>query len=49
VTVDIAFSDPLMWKPKGLIGPDLLAFAVIKPIAVPTLPPEQHLAEKVHA
>jgi hypothetical protein len=38
-----------MWEPDELIGPDLLAFAGIKPIAVPTLPLEQHVAEKVHA
>ena len=49
VTVDIAFSDPLMWEPEELIVSDLLAFAGIKPIAVPTLPLEQHVAEKVHA
>lgn len=31
------------------MGPDLLEFAGIKPIEVPVLPLEQHIAEKVHA
>jgi len=49
VIVDIAFSDPLNWEPEEIIGPDLLEFAGIKPIAVPVLALEQHVAEKVHA
>lgn len=46
--VDIGFSDPLGWKPETIRGPDLLAFADIKPIEVSILPIEQHIAEKVH-
>ena len=49
VMVDIAFSDPLKWKPEPIRGPDLLAFADIESIEVPGLPLEQHIAEKVHA
>lgn len=32
-----------------LRGPDLLGFAAIPPAEVPTVPIEQHIAEKVHA
>jgi predicted nucleotidyltransferase component of viral defense system len=49
VMVDIGFSDPLKWKPEPIRGPDLLAFADIRPTEVPVLPLEQHVAEKVHA
>jgi hypothetical protein len=49
VIVDIAFPDPLKWEPQRIVGPDLLEFAGIRPIEVPVLPLEQHIAEKVHA
>lgn len=49
VTVDIGFSDPLGWQPETLRGVNLLSFADIEPVAVPALPLEQHVAEKVHA
>jgi hypothetical protein len=49
VIVDIAFFDPLGWKPEKIMGPNILEFAGIKPIEVPILPLEQHVAEKVHA
>ncbi|MBI4870574.1 MAG: nucleotidyl transferase AbiEii/AbiGii toxin family protein [Candidatus Riflebacteria bacterium] len=49
VTIDIGFSDSLGWQPERLQAPDLLSFAGIEPIEVPTLPIEQHIAEKVHA
>jgi len=49
VIVDIAFPDPLKWEPERIVGSDLLEFAGIKPIEVPVLPLEQHIAEKVHA
>ncbi len=49
VLVDVAFSDPQLWAPEPVRGPDLLAFAGIEPSETPTLPLEQHLAEKVHA
>jgi hypothetical protein len=44
-----AFSDALKWEPEKIVGSDLLEFAGIKPIKVPVLPLEQHVAEKVHA
>lgn len=49
VTVDVAFADPAVFEPEVLRGPDLLSFADIPPVEVPTLPLEQHVAEKVHA
>jgi hypothetical protein len=49
VTLDIGFSDALGWQPERLRVPDLLSFAGIEAIEVPTLPLEQHVAEKVHA
>ena len=49
VTVDVGFTDPLTVVPEILRGPDLLSFADIPPVAVPTLPLDQHVAEKVHA
>jgi hypothetical protein len=48
VVVDVGFSD-LPLAPDRLAGSDLLAFAGIAPIVVPTVPLEQHIAEKVHA
>lgn len=49
VIIDINTSDPFVATPDRLKGPDLLGFAGFAPIAVPALPLEQHLAEKVHA
>lgn len=49
VLVDVGFSDPQLWAPEPVRGPDLLAFAGIEPCDPPTLPLEQHVAEKVHA
>lgn len=49
VIVDIGFSDPLAWQPEVILGTDILSFAGLDPIEVPTLPLEQHIAEKVHA
>jgi len=49
VLVDVGYSDPELWAPEPVRGPDLLAFAGIEPTEAPTLPLEQHLAEKVHA
>jgi hypothetical protein len=46
--VDVGFSEPLA-EPDEVIGPDLLAFADLPPIRVPTLPLPTHVAEKVHA
>lgn len=47
--VDIGFDLPPGWEPEVLIGPDLLSFAGIDPVAAPSLPLEVHVAEKVHA
>lgn len=49
VTVDVGFGDPVVTDPEIVRGPDLLNFADIPPIEVPTLPLERHVAEKVHA
>jgi hypothetical protein len=49
VTVDIGFGDFGPLDPEVLRGPDLLGFADIPAVEVPTLPLEQHVAEKVHA
>ncbi|UCC71562.1 MAG: nucleotidyl transferase AbiEii/AbiGii toxin family protein [Gemmatimonadota bacterium] len=49
VIIDVGFSDPVLWKPERLLGPDLLRFAGLGPVEVPGLPLEQHVAEKVHA
>lgn len=47
--VDIGFDLPPGWEPEVLIGPDLLSFAGIDPVAAPSLPLEVQVAEKVHA
>jgi hypothetical protein len=47
--VDVAFGDPLVGTPERVKGTGLLKFAGIAPPVVPTLPLEQHVAEKVHA
>jgi hypothetical protein len=47
--VDIGFDMPLDWEPETLVGPDLLGFAEIEPVAAPALPLELQVAEKVHA
>lgn len=47
--IDIAFSDPLAWRPDRLRGTELLDFAGIERIELPVLPLEQHVAEKLHA
>lgn len=49
VTIDVGFGDPPLSAPDVLRGPDLLSFAEIPPAEVPTLPLEQHVAEKLHA
>jgi hypothetical protein len=47
--VDVGFDMPPDWEPEVLIGPDLLSFAGIDPVAAPSLPLELQVAEKVHA
>lgn len=49
ITVDIGFGDPMTDVPELIQGPALLSFADISPVKVPTLPIEQHTAEKIHA
>ncbi len=49
VTIDVGFGDPVIAMPEIVHGPDLLSFAEIPPVEVPTLSLEQHIAEKVHA
>ena len=49
VTVDVGFGNQPQLEPEVLRGPDLLSFAGISPAEVPTLPLDQHVAEKVHA
>lgn len=49
VIIDIGFSDPVIFPPEILRGPDLLSFADIVPVEVPALSLAQHVAEKVHA
>jgi hypothetical protein len=47
--VDVGFDAPVDWEPDVLVGPDLLGFADIEPVAAPALPLELQVAEKVHA
>jgi hypothetical protein len=49
IRLDIGFGKLLDLPPDRLRLPDLLAFAELPPVEVPTLPLELHLAEKVHA
>jgi hypothetical protein len=46
--VDVGFSESIIERDE-LDGPDLLMFAGLSPIRVPTLPVSLHIAEKVHA
>jgi hypothetical protein len=48
-TLDIGFTDTIPAHPDAIRTSDLLTFAGIDPIELPTLPLAQHLAEKVHA
>jgi hypothetical protein len=48
-TLDIGFTDTIPAHPDAIRTSDLLAFAGIDAIELPTLPLAQHLAEKVHA
>lgn len=49
LSVDVGFGDRLSAEPDVLTGPNLLQFADVAPVPVPTLPLAQHIAEKVHA
>lgn len=48
VVVDVGFAPPST-TPDLVEGPDLLAFADLEPVRVPTLPTGLHVAEKLHA
>jgi hypothetical protein len=49
VIVDVGFSDPLDPAPDTLAGINLLSYAGIERLEIPTVALKQHLAEKVHA
>jgi len=49
VVVDIGFGEALTREPDLVTGCEYLAIADIAPIAVPTLPLDVHVAEKLHA
>jgi hypothetical protein len=49
VTIDVGFGSHLPGAPEFLLTHDLLRFAEIEPITVPSLPIVYHVAEKVHA
>ncbi|MCC7107427.1 MAG: nucleotidyl transferase AbiEii/AbiGii toxin family protein [Chloroflexi bacterium] len=48
VLVDVGFAPP-SFQPESVVAPDLLDFAGLAPVQVPTLPTPLHVAEKVHA
>lgn len=48
VQLDVAWTDPFMGS-ELVHGEDLLSFADIQPVSVPTIPVEQHIGEKLHA
>jgi hypothetical protein len=47
--LDVGFVDQIDFMPDRVQGPDLFGFAGIEPVLMPTLPLEQHVAEKPHA
>lgn len=47
--LDIGFVDSITYQPDTVQSAGLLVFAGIAPLMLPTIPIEQHLAEKVHA
>lgn len=49
VIIDVAFMTELAVPPEMITGPDLLAFADLKPTLLPVLPLAYQVAEKVHA
>lgn len=48
VAIDVGIAPPAV-RPEPVAGPDLLDFADLSPVCVPTLPATLHVAEKVHA
>jgi hypothetical protein len=49
VTLDVGFNQNLAVAPDILTSPGYFEFAGILPVAFPTIPLEQHVAEKLHA
>jgi hypothetical protein len=49
VVVDVGFGSAAIETPDEVVAPNLLSFAGIGPVKIPTLPMEFHVAEKVHA
>ena len=47
--VDVDAGDPVVDQPEIVETPDLLAFAGIAPVPIPTVPLTQQIAEKLHA
>lgn len=48
IQLDVAWTDPYLGS-ESVRGEDLLSFADISPVTVPSIPVEQHVAEKLHA
>jgi hypothetical protein len=48
IQLDVAWNDPYLGS-EPVRGEDLLSFAGFEPVTVPSIPTEQHIAEKVHA
>jgi len=46
--LDVAWTDPFLGSDR-VVGDDLLSFIGINPAVFPSIPIEQHIAEKVHA
>jgi hypothetical protein len=49
ITVDVGLGNVLSPEPDTVLGTELLGFAGIERLEIPTIALEQHLAEKVHA
>jgi hypothetical protein len=49
VTLDVGIRDAASTRPETVVSRDLLRFADIPPVEIPTIPLTQHLTEKLHA
>ncbi|MBK8294608.1 MAG: nucleotidyl transferase AbiEii/AbiGii toxin family protein [Solirubrobacterales bacterium] len=49
IAIDVGFATPATLDPDKIVSSQLLDFAGIAPVFVPTIAIEQHLAEKLHA